>query len=371
MKKNLHLVAFDVPYPPKYGGIIDIFYKIVELHKLGINIHLHIFADNNAVSQKELKKYCANVYYYQRKSNFWSLFSTLPMRVKSRNHKNLLTNLNAVKAPIIFEGLHAAYLLNTNSFTEKTYVRAHNIEHLYFYGLAKSEKNILKKIFFYIEGFKLKHFEKTLRKTNGIFTISPTEQAYFLENYGEKATYIPAFHRSDFKEHKTQKGKFVLWHGDLRISDNSRVANELIDTFKNFGYKLVIASSFEEKSVLSNINLTKNIDFVNITHQDILDDLLEKAHVNILLTHQKTGIKLKLLYSLYQGKFAVANDKMIDNTGLESLCEKANTTTEILEKTQQLFKLDFTQEIVEKRKEVLANFSPKKAAQKIIDVIFT
>ena len=28
---ELNIVSFDVPYPPDYGGVIDVFYKIKEL----------------------------------------------------------------------------------------------------------------------------------------------------------------------------------------------------------------------------------------------------------------------------------------------------------------------------------------------------
>lgn len=366
----MHLVAFDVPYPPNYGGVIDIFYKIVALSKLNVAVYLHTFLSSDKSTQKELENYCEKVFYYPRKNNFLSLFSLLPMRVKSRDNKLLYNNLKKTQAPIFFEGLHSIYSIYKNNLTAKTYVRTHNIEHSYFYGLAKSEQSFFKKLFFYLEGYKLKKFEKQLHKCDGIFTISPAEQIYFTKEYGKKTTYIPAFHRSEFKKHKTEKGKFILWHGDLRVSDNIRVANQLISIFKDTDYKLVIASSFKDKSVIFNLKNFKNIDFVTLHQQQILDNLLEDAHINILLTHQKTGIKLKLLYSLYQGKFIIANSKMIDETGLETLCAVANSPKEILANTKLFFEQNFTQEAIEKRKAILQAFSPQKAAQKIIDVVF-
>ena len=33
--KKIHIVSFDIPYPPNYGGIIDVFYKIKTLFELG------------------------------------------------------------------------------------------------------------------------------------------------------------------------------------------------------------------------------------------------------------------------------------------------------------------------------------------------
>jgi hypothetical protein len=39
----LHVVAFNVPYPPDYGGIIDIYYKLKALSADGTRIILHAF----------------------------------------------------------------------------------------------------------------------------------------------------------------------------------------------------------------------------------------------------------------------------------------------------------------------------------------
>ena len=41
--KHLHIISFDIPYPPDYGGVVDVFYKIKALSLLGIKIHLHCF----------------------------------------------------------------------------------------------------------------------------------------------------------------------------------------------------------------------------------------------------------------------------------------------------------------------------------------
>ena len=61
---------------------------------------------------------------------------------------------------------------------------------------------------------------------------------------------------------------------------------------------------------------------------------------------------------------------MVDDTGLESLCEKANTKEEFLTKTKELLDKTFDPKIVETRKKILHNFSPIESAKKIIEVIF-
>jgi hypothetical protein len=41
--RELHIISFNVPYPPNYGGVMDVFFKIRALHEQGIKIHLHCF----------------------------------------------------------------------------------------------------------------------------------------------------------------------------------------------------------------------------------------------------------------------------------------------------------------------------------------
>lgn len=41
LDKHLNIVAFDNPYPPTYGGVIDVYYKLKSLAETGLKIHLH------------------------------------------------------------------------------------------------------------------------------------------------------------------------------------------------------------------------------------------------------------------------------------------------------------------------------------------
>ncbi len=365
---QLHIVSFNIPYPPNYGGVIDVFYKIKELDRLGIKIYLHCF-EYDRPQQIELEKYCETVFYYKRASKIKSVFSSIPYITKNRGNQLLIDQLKKIEAPILFEGLHTTFPLTKTAFNSKVYIRTHNIEHDYFKGLAKSESNVFRKIFYLVESFKLKKYEAILNKVDGIFSISPFEQEYFESTYGEICAYIPAFHDAKNIKNHSRKGNFILYHGDLRISDNIKAALFLIDVYKNSSFKLVIASS-NKLPIINEINKHQNISFETINNQEELENLFKQAHINTLVTFQQTGIKLKLLNALSQGKFIIANTKMIADTGLENLCELANTKEQMLHKTEILFSKEFSEADIEKRKEKLTPFSPSLSAKKIMDIIF-
>ncbi|MFY7861647.1 MAG: hypothetical protein ACOVP5_05420 [Chitinophagales bacterium] len=117
--KTIHIVSFDIPYPPIYGGIIDVFYKIKSLHDLGFEIILHCFQYRSKAEESELNKYCKTVYYYKRKSVYKVFFSVVPYIVSSRSNGDLLDNLLLDDAPIIFEGLHTCFYLSHPSIKER------------------------------------------------------------------------------------------------------------------------------------------------------------------------------------------------------------------------------------------------------------
>ena len=71
--KTLNIVCFDVPFPPNYGGVIDVFYKLKALNKQGLQIILHTFEYGRG-EQKELEKYCKNICYYKRKTTIKNMF---------------------------------------------------------------------------------------------------------------------------------------------------------------------------------------------------------------------------------------------------------------------------------------------------------
>lgn len=371
MVKKLHIVSFDVPYPPNYGGVIDVYYKLQEIKKLGVYIIFHTYEYGRG-RQEKLHSLCDEVYYYERISFIKSFLSKEPFIVKSRSNIELINNLNKDGYPILFEGLHTTFPIYSNALNpeKKCYVRAHNIEHHFYKGLSKSELNIFKKNFFKQEAKKLKKYEIILDKVDGVFTISPIEQDYFQKKYGNKCIYVPAFHDSQTQTKYSPSGEFILYHGNIVVSENVKAALFLIDVYKDSNYQLVIASNYINDDVSKEVLKHNNITFHSLVKETDLNRLFENAHINVLPTFQNTGIKLKLLNTLYQGKFIIANDDMVNDTGLEELCEKANTKEEFLEKTKKLFQKTFSEDILSQRMEILKAFNPEKSANKIIRQIF-
>ncbi|MFT4772568.1 MAG: hypothetical protein ACI9D1_002607, partial [Cryomorphaceae bacterium] len=92
MTEGIHIVSFDVPFPPDYGGVMDVYYKAKALADAGVKVKLHCFAygrSRNADFEKDFDE----VVYYERKLSAGAMLSKIPFIVKTRKSQELLDNL--------------------------------------------------------------------------------------------------------------------------------------------------------------------------------------------------------------------------------------------------------------------------------------
>jgi glycosyltransferase involved in cell wall biosynthesis len=369
--KHLHIVSFNVPHPPDYGGVIDVFYKIKALHTSGVKVHLHCFHYGREAS-KELEALCEKVHYYPRKKFYQAIYSNIPYIVGSRKSDELLSNLVADDYPVIFEGLHTCLYLNHPALKSKIKaVRMHNVEWDYYRSLKEAESNYLIKYYYHYEANKLKKFENELKHADRIFAISKSDYEYLRQSY-ENITYVSAFHNNDEVTSKTGRGNFILYHGNLSVVENNQAAMFIAKKIaKDLPYKFVLAGKDPLKSLKKELNAIKNIELIENPSFEKMAELISQAHVNLLFTFQHTGIKLKLLNSLYRGRFVVVNGKMVNYTGLESLCVIEDNPAATQRILADLMSLDFAKTEIDKRKQLLdTEFSNHHNALVILRQVF-
>jgi hypothetical protein len=371
-KRTLHIVAFDVPFPANYGGVIDIFYKIKAIYEEGIDIKLHVYNYGRKLSKSELSKYCSEINYYSRKIYKNPFMGTLPYIVNSRNSSELLNNLQKDQAPILFEGLHCTYYLAHPSLQNRVkIVRTHNIEHHYYKHLESSESKYFKKYFFRIEAEKLKKHQEILKHANIIAAISPNDTSYFNKKFGN-TIYIPAFHSNNKMVKPDNKGDFVLYHGNLSVPENYNAAKQLIlNVFSKIKTCAIIAGNNPPKELITLCNMHQNVELKYNLSSDEIHQLIENAHINVLYTNQNTGIKLKLLNALYLGRFSIVNSLMVEGSGLEKLCTISNNFQNIIQNINTLTKTDYTENHYTDKKLFLEkNFNNTIGVQKLIKHIY-
>jgi len=370
LETALQLVAFNIPYPPDYGGVIDIYYKIKALAESGVSVYLHCF-EYDRPQAIELEKYCTKVFYYPRKYGIRYQLSTKPYIVITRNNNQLLNNLSSNNFPILFEGHHTClYLDNELLKSQLRLVRTHNVEHEYYLNLYKAERNIFKKVFFRMEACKLKRYENVLKNASDLLCISPNDNLYFDRKFGN-SHFIPAFHPFNEIKSKEGRGEYILFHGNLSVAENLQAVDYLIqNVFSKISQPVIIAGKNPSERLVQKIQKLSNVQLVSNPENDQMENLIQNSHICLIPTFQDTGLKLKLLASLFSGRFCIANQPMIHKTGLEHLCRQADTPTEMINCVNEIFQMEFTSEEIEKRKLILEDtFSNHRNALKIKKLI--
>lgn len=371
---TLHIVSFDIPYPANYGGVIVIFNQIKALHALGVKVILHCYQYGDRTPQPELANYCHEVYYYKRsRSLIWQL-SLFPFIMQTRMSRSLVKRLKKDNHPILFEGMHTAGLVWKKSLRHRQkLVRMHNVEWQYYEHLWQLTSSLLplEKFYYFLESIKLQRTEPyVLLHADEIIAISTNDQAYF-KQHKANTHHIPAFHPNSFVESQLGRGEYVLFHGKLSVPDNEKAALWLIEeVVAGMEVPFVIAGMEPTQRLKDAVRPHDHIRLVENPSEQEMNDLIRNAHINLLMSFQNSGIKLKLVNALFRGRFCIVNDMMVSGTGLEKLCFVRNSAATIRQTIEALLNAPFEQSrIDERRAHMETEYSNLENAKKLLNII--
>ncbi len=312
---------------------------------MGVHIHLHCFTQV-AQEQPMLNRYCYSVQYYRRKPMHRSLSACLPWMVLSRNDKSLIKHLNQDHYPVLLEGIHCTYPLFKKKLTNRTVlVRLHNVEHMYYDALASLERNLLKKLYYWIESKLLKKYERRICQMAPIVSLSEKDAAYYTDQLQAKTVYfLPAF----LPWHETNSlignGNFCLYQGNLAINENEKAAQWLLEhVFDSLRIPFVIAGSNPSVALQQLAHKMQHTCIVVNPSEYEMEDLIKKAQINILPSFNQTGIKLKLLNALYNGRHCLANHAAVEGSAVKEGYATATNPDSFKEAIQHLFNEPFTE----------------------------
>lgn len=339
-RRRLHVISFQVPYPPSYGGVIDVYYKLKALQDIGIAVTLHTYQYRHNPAP-ELETVADKVYYYPRPTGIMPQLSCLPYIVNSRRSPELLERLCQDQAPILFEGLHTCYFLDAPQLKERIkLVRAHNVEHRYYARLGMAAFPKPSSAFFFIEAARLKRFEKILSHAQAILAITPEEERYFARTYPKVTTInVPCFFDNSGLENSgastpSKAAPYLLYHGNLSVDENIHAVLYLLRKVYPLLEKasrppFIIAGRNPGSQLREEIAHTPGAILISDPNQEEMDRLIAQAHIHLLFTFQDTGFKLKLIHALTKGPgFCLVNPPMVSDSRIGELCTIVSSAQE-------------------------------------------
>lgn len=374
MDKQLHIIAYNVPYPVNQGGIYDVFYKLRTLQELGVGIHLHCFAYGRG-QQKDLEQYCLSVRYYDRHTGHKGISTNLPYIVASRRNETLLNNLLQDQHPILMEGVHCSYPVMDERFRDrKCLVRLHNVEYAYYNSLYCSASSPLRKLYYKREAMMLHRYERKLAERASCWAITEADADVYRDTLGGKDIHhLPLFIPPHWQVmEKKGDGSFCLYHADLGIEANEKAAIWLLEkVFNKLQVPLVIAGCNASDRLEEMAYSRSHTCLVKNPSEKEMQDMICKAQVQVLPSFTRSGIKIKLVNSLFNGRHCVTNNATVAGSGLEGLCHLAETPAQFQQLIQELFEQPLSAADTANRATVLpALFNNEVHAGRIIEWIW-
>ncbi|MDZ4758257.1 MAG: glycosyltransferase family 4 protein [Bacteroidota bacterium] len=196
-----------VPFPPNDGGTVGVYQALMGLVDLGIDVtFFSLNPSRNKVDLKnalELEKIPhKEIYNIQTDITPWGALKNL-LQNKSYHisrfyNKNIADKLAALLQKnrydiIHFDGLQITiYLDIVRRYSQaKCVMRAANVEHKIWEGLAEHSANIFKKWYLKTAAQQLKKYElETIKHLDGLITVSIEDAAYFKQSGFDKEIHI-------------------------------------------------------------------------------------------------------------------------------------------------------------------------------------
>jgi hypothetical protein len=342
--RKLHIVCHDVPYPPDYGGVFDLYYKIRTLHEQGIHIILHCFTSGRE-EQPILKTFCEQVHYYPRRTGHKGYSHQLPYIVCSRSNPELLERLLQDEYPILLEGVHCSYLMQDSRFAKrKILLRLHNVESVYYKQLAKSSSSWFKKLYYLRESAVLRKYERRIASGWPLLAVTQSDAEMASVTYQSKnISVIPVFLPFQHIESPQGTGCYCLYHGNLSVDENEKAVIWLLEkVFNDLSIPFLVAGKNPGPKLRRAIAKYKNCCLVSDPSDQELKDIISKAQLHVIPSFNCTGVKLKLLNALFNGRHCIVNENAVEGTGLKEVCHLAEGASEFKIMIETLYERPFT-----------------------------
>lgn len=367
MSRHLHIVCLDAPSPPDYGGAIDMYYKIEALAKTGTRINLHYFDYNPSRNTNGLEGFCEAIYKYERKNILRAFPFSRPFIVQSRLNDQLIKNLNKDDHPILLEGLHCSGIIPFLKKTERVVIRMHNEEASYYRHLAITEKSLFTKQFFLRESKLLKRYQGGLNKGIKLACLSASDIDVLRYEYNyTNLHFVPCFIPWQELSIKNGVGNYCLYHGNMQVSENEEAAKWLIENvFSKVAIPFIIAGKGISQKLMAIAKKYKHISIVSKPTIHEINELVQNAQVNVLPSMNNTGVKLKLLNAVFNGRHCITNDAGISGSGIGQSIVICNTGNQWIEAVKDTMKKPFLSGNIEERKSILNLYDNNVNAEKL------
>jgi hypothetical protein len=355
LSRHLHIISSTFPHPPDNGRLIDTLGKIIALYHNGIKIHLHYLKQPDRKDSHEVSNYCESIDGYE-----------------SRHQMNeiLRQKFSRDDFPLLIEGNFCSNILDPlDTKLRKVLIRFYNDEPGV--GSFPLKGRPFEKLFsFYSK--KISNDQADFHNEYVYVCISENDAETLKKQYRlQHVTFLPPFVTWNHVKSKEGNGNFCLYHGDLSEPANEKTAIWLLEqVFSEIRCPFVIAGKNPSRRLYKLTQLYSHCCIVANPSEGQINDLIQKAHINIVPSISFVCGRYKLLHSLFFGRHCVTNYTMVGNTGLEKACHIANDRRAKIECVKRLMDIPFTSEEIGLRKQLLSEYNNSENICRLINWLY-
>lgn len=326
-------ITLESILPANTGGRIGVYKRLEQISKTeDIYLFYPYDNDNELTYVEELQKYCKEVHAYNRNKNkilgilkLWKYPFTVSSRVISEMENDIKKCIDDNHIDVInVDFPHMCACLENLNCDIPIVLNEHNIEWKVYKTIAKSHKNILKKLAYFVDSYRLKYYERNLfkkHKFSKVTFVSSKDMQFMIDNgmiNHKQAVLIPVGADRHEIKHTTHKGINILFVGKMSYGPNV----EAVTWFsKNVMPKLVKDEGLTNLTFYivgkEPIDEVKSLEADHIVVTGMVDDVSEyynKADLVVLPLKNGGGVKVKLLEAISYKKKIVSTSVGVEGT---------------------------------------------------------
>jgi hypothetical protein len=159
------------------------------------------------------------------------------------------------------------------------------------------------------------------------------------------------FHENETVRCLPGNGSYILYHGNLSLLDNYQIIIQLLaNELSTCKHHIVIAGKNPNKTLVEFVKNKPTINLIPNPSAAEMDELILNAHICLAVAKNSSGVKLKLINSLFKARFVVSDEQAIHGSGLEELCFIPQDELEFPVLIDKLMQQTFTDADIQQRK---------------------
>lgn len=326
-------ITLESILPANTGGRIGVYKRLEQISKTeDIYLFYPYDNENELTYVEELKKYCKEVHAYSRNKNkisgilkLWKYPFTVSSRVISEMENDLKKCIDDNHIDVInVDFPHMCACLEKLNYDIPIVLNEHNIEWKVYRTIAKSHKNVLNKLAYFVDSYRLKHYERNLFKKykfSRVTFVSSKDMQFMIDNgmiNNKQAVLIPVGADKHEIKHITHKGINIVFVGKMSYGPNIEAATwfskevmpKLVkdEGLSNLTFYIVGKDPVDE---------VKNLESDHIVVTGMVDDVSEyynNADLVVLPLKNGGGVKVKLLEAISFKKPIVSTSVGVEGT---------------------------------------------------------